>query len=48
MARNQQQSYIQRIDEDHANPRRAWLEMGSPEYLSPLEVEQLQASSQLY
>src|SRR5687767_3614854 len=43
-----QQSYIQRIDEDHANPRRTWLEMGSPEYLSPLEVEELQASSQLF
>ena len=41
------QSYIQRVDEDHANPRRTWLEMGAPEYLSPLEVEQLQASSQL-
>jgi xylan 1,4-beta-xylosidase len=40
-------TYIQRIDEDHANPRRAWLEMGSPEYLSALEVEELQASSQL-
>jgi xylan 1,4-beta-xylosidase len=42
-----QQSYIQRIDEDHTNPRRTWLEMGSPEYLSALEVEKLQASSQL-
>jgi xylan 1,4-beta-xylosidase len=41
------QSYIQRIDEDHANPRRTWLEMGSPEYLSALEIEQLQAASQL-
>jgi xylan 1,4-beta-xylosidase len=42
-----QQSYIQRIDEDHVNPRRTWLEMGSPEYLSPLDVERLQASSPL-
>ncbi|HEY3476351.1 MAG TPA: hypothetical protein VGK56_17185, partial [Anaerolineales bacterium] len=42
-----QQTYIQRIDEDHANPRRAWLEMGSPEYLSVLNIEQLRASSQL-
>jgi xylan 1,4-beta-xylosidase len=42
-----QQSYIQRIDEDHANPRWAWLDMGSPEYLSALEVERLQAASQL-
>jgi xylan 1,4-beta-xylosidase len=42
-----QQCYIERIDEDHANPRRTWLEMGSPEYLSMLDVERLQASSQL-
>ena len=41
------QSYIQRIDEDHANPRRSWLEMDSPEYLSALEVERLRDSSQL-
>jgi xylan 1,4-beta-xylosidase len=42
-----QSSYIQRIDENHANPRRNWLEMGSPEYLSVLDVERLQSSSQL-
>ena len=42
-----QESYIQRIDEEHANPRRAWLEMGSPEYLHVLDVERLQAASQL-
>jgi len=42
-----QSSYIQRIDEDHANPRRSWLDMGSPEYLSALDVERLQAASQL-
>jgi xylan 1,4-beta-xylosidase len=42
-----QSSYIQRIDEDHANPRRSWLEMGSPEYLSALDVERLQSASQL-
>jgi xylan 1,4-beta-xylosidase len=43
-----QQSYIERIDEDHANPRRAWMDMGSPEYLSALDVERLQVSSQLH
>jgi xylan 1,4-beta-xylosidase len=42
-----QQCYIERIDEDHANPRRTWLKMGSPEYLSMLDVERLQAASQL-
>jgi xylan 1,4-beta-xylosidase len=41
------QSYIQRIDEDHANPRRTWLEMGSPEYLSVQAVKQLQAATEL-
>jgi xylan 1,4-beta-xylosidase len=39
--------YIQRIDEEHANPRRAWLEIGSPEYLNGSEVEQLRAASEL-
>ena len=38
---------LQRIDEEHANPRRVWREMGKPEYLKALEVEQLQAASQL-
>ena len=42
-----QHSYIQRVDENHANPRRTWREMGSPEYLSALDVERLQASSEL-
>jgi hypothetical protein len=36
-------SYLQRIDQDHANLRQSWLEMGSPEYLGAMEVEQLQA-----
>jgi xylan 1,4-beta-xylosidase len=40
-------SFIERIDEDHANPRRTWLKIGSPEYLSSLDVERLQISSQL-
>jgi xylan 1,4-beta-xylosidase len=40
-------AYVERIDEDHANPRRLWHEMGEPEYLSPLQVEQLEAASRL-
>jgi xylan 1,4-beta-xylosidase len=36
---------VERIDEDHANPRRLWHEMGEPEYLSHIQVEQLEASS---
>jgi xylan 1,4-beta-xylosidase len=35
----------QRIDETHANPKKAWVEMGKPEYLSPLQVESLIKSS---
>jgi xylan 1,4-beta-xylosidase len=39
--------YIERIDEEHANPRRTWRQMGSPEYLNTLDVEQLLADSEL-
>jgi xylan 1,4-beta-xylosidase len=38
---------IERVDEDHANPRRWWREMGEPEYLSRSQVEQLEAASRL-
>jgi Glycosyl hydrolases family 39 len=37
--------YIERIDEDHANPRRLWQAMGEPLYLNALQVEQLKAAS---
>ena len=40
-------AWIERIDEDHANPRRLWQAMGEPEYLSPLQVEQLSSASAL-
>ncbi len=40
-------AYIERIDEDNANPRRWWKAMGSPDYLSPVQVEQLEARSRL-
>jgi xylan 1,4-beta-xylosidase len=40
-------AWIERIDENHANPRRLWQTMGEPEYLSALQVEQLQAASTL-
>jgi xylan 1,4-beta-xylosidase len=40
-------AYVQRIDEDHANPKRLWVEMGQPEYLSSKEVDQLQQASEL-
>ena len=40
-------AWIERIDEDHANPRRLWEAMGKPEYLTPLEVKQLETASTL-
>ena len=40
-------AHIERVDEDHANPRVRWQEMGEPEYLAPLQVEQLEAASRL-
>jgi hypothetical protein len=42
-----EQSYIQRIDEDHAHSHQSWLEMGSQQYLGAMEVEQLQANADL-
>jgi xylan 1,4-beta-xylosidase len=40
-------AWIERIDENHANPRRLWQAMGEPEYLSTLQVEQLETASTL-
>ena len=40
-------AWIERIDEDHANPRRLWRKMGEPEYLSALQVAQLESASTL-
>jgi len=38
---------IDRIDEDHANPRRLWHEMGEPPIPTPAETEKLRASSEI-
>ncbi|MFG2006099.1 hypothetical protein ACGFNU_43805 [Spirillospora sp. NPDC048911] len=38
---------IQRIDDDHANPRRAWTELGSPEYPTRRQLRRIAASSEL-
>jgi xylan 1,4-beta-xylosidase len=38
---------LERIDEDHANPKNAWQAMGEPEYLNPREVERLEEASRL-
>jgi xylan 1,4-beta-xylosidase len=40
-------AWIDRIDEDHANPRARWLEMGKPEYLRPTQVADLRHASLL-
>jgi xylan 1,4-beta-xylosidase len=40
-------AWIERIDEDHANPRRLWQAMGEPTYLNGSQVEQLEAASTL-
>ena len=39
--------YIQRIDADHANPKRLWEQMGQPEYLTEKNVEQLEEASRV-
>lgn len=38
---------VERIDDDHCNPKRLWREMGSPENLTPAEVEDVKARSRL-
>jgi len=40
-------AFVERIDETHANPRAQWREMGAPDYLSALQVEQLQTASRV-
>ncbi len=46
-AREPRHVHIERIDDAHANPQRAWREMGAPEYLSALQLEQLHAASRM-
>ena len=36
---------LERVDDAHANPQRAWADMGSPEYLKPAQVDALMAAS---
>ncbi len=42
-----QSAYVERIDDDHANARRAWVEMGQPESLIPSQVAALEVASSL-
>jgi xylan 1,4-beta-xylosidase len=46
-AREPVAAHIWRIDDDHANPKRLWEEMGRPEHLRPRDVEQLHEASRL-
>lgn len=38
---------VERIDQNHANAKRLWCDMGEPEYLSTTQVEQLLGASEL-
>lgn len=40
-------AYIERIDDDHANAKRAWQEMGAPEYPSERDITELHGASRL-
>jgi xylan 1,4-beta-xylosidase len=40
-------AWVERIDDDHANPKQGWLAMGSPEYLDRTAVEKLHDASRL-
>jgi xylan 1,4-beta-xylosidase len=41
-------AYLERIDEEHANPKRAWMEMGSPTYLDRGQIQALMKASELH
>jgi xylan 1,4-beta-xylosidase len=38
---------IERIDEEHVNPKRVWLDMGQPKDLSSKDIERLEEASQV-
>ena len=46
-AREPRGAYVRRIDEEHANPKRLWQEMGQPEHLSEKELERLETAARL-
>lgn len=45
-ARHPAEATIRRIDQDHANAKRLWQEMGCPGYLNKTDVAELDAASQ--
>lgn len=40
-------AFVKRVDDAHANPKKLWISMGKPEYLSASQVEQLNEASRL-
>jgi xylan 1,4-beta-xylosidase len=40
-------AWLERIDEEHANPEREWREMGSPTYLDAARIDRLMKASEL-
>ncbi len=46
-AKRPARAWLERIDDDHCNPRRLWESLGSPEYPSPAQLRQLQDASEL-
>jgi xylan 1,4-beta-xylosidase len=38
-------AYIERVDDDHANAKRAWCEMGEPEYPSRIHMHEMEIAS---
>ena len=40
-------AWIERIDDTHANPKKAWIEMGSPTYPTKDQIQELMAKSEL-
>src|SRR5262249_53314777 len=42
-----QAAVLERIDDQHANAKAAWLALGSPEYLGESDVEKLEEASRL-
>jgi xylan 1,4-beta-xylosidase len=45
--KNVQSVSLQRIDETHSNPKRAWVEMGSPTYLDNEQIQALIDAAEL-
>lgn len=46
-AKNVQAAFLERIDESHANPEKAWVDMGRPKYLNREQIQALMKASEL-